>query len=122
MENRRLQWFLVAIGAGLVLGLILGWSMFARKAADLQLQDLREDYQVDYVLMVATIYGQDKDLAAARARLMPLAEDTEEMIDLVKQAMATPAISGVSNDLQALGLLLNALQGAGAAVPMGVMA
>lgn len=111
MENRRLQWFLVAIGAGLVFGLILGWSVFPRRAANLPLQDLREDYLVDYSLMVATVYSQDKDVDAARIRLMEVAPELKDMIELLELAMAHPVLDGKTNDIQTLGLLLNALRG-----------
>ena len=108
MENRRLQWFLVAIGAGLVLGLILGWSVLPRKAADMSLQDLRADYKLDYVLMVATIYNQDNDLAAARTRLQ-LIDNSDDPAKMI-QALMDDMTGWSDPDVQLISKLFAAFQ------------
>ena len=53
MEKRRYIGFAIAIGAGLIMGLIIGWSVFPRNASEMPLKELRMDYKTDYVLMVA---------------------------------------------------------------------
>ncbi len=80
MENRRYIGFAITIGAGLILGLIMGWSVFPRKASEMPLKELRMDYKTDYVLMVATIYKDDMDYDAAVVRLSLLDEDIEQLL------------------------------------------
>jgi len=104
VENRRYTWFAISIGVGLILGLILGWSVLPRKAKEMPLNDLRMDYKTDYVLMVATIYQKDLNYGDAQTRLEYLGEDIEK---LVKDAVdfANVNYSGTM-DLQALTQLL----------------
>jgi len=58
--------------AGLSLGLYLGWVVSPVQYVDTDPASLRQDYKDEYILMIATIYAQDGDLAAARARLAGL--------------------------------------------------
>lgn len=106
MGNRRITWFMVIIGIGLVVGLFLGWSVFPRKAANLPISELRMDYKVDYVLMVATVYEKDQDLDAALLRLEVL---DGNMKRLVKEIRANSNALG-TRDLQRISMLLQAVE------------
>jgi hypothetical protein len=62
---------LVALGlvAGLAVGLFLGWIVMPVKYVDTSIADLRSDYKEEYILLVASAYAQDHDLAKAETRL-----------------------------------------------------
>jgi hypothetical protein len=66
-----LAWALwLVIGAGL--GLYLGWVVAPVEYVDTAPASLQQVYKDDYVLMLATAYAADGDLAAARAGLSSL--------------------------------------------------
>lgn len=85
MRNQRYKWFLITIVVGFILGLILGWSVFPRKASEMPIDQLRMDYQIDYVLMVAETYQKEGDLLWARTQLEYLYGD--EYLDGVQDAV-----------------------------------
>ena len=53
----------------------------------MELDDLRDDYKQDYVLMVAKYYQKEKDLAAAQAMLEKIEPDQEELLLLVQNTL-----------------------------------
>lgn len=106
MENRRYIWFAISIGFGLILGLILGWSVFPRKAGEMPLKELRMDYKADYVLMVATIYQKEMDYDAA---LLKLAVVDDDVIQLVKDVKSFADEHYSTVDIQVISQLQQAL-------------
>ena len=87
MQNRRYLWFVITIVIGLVMGLLLGWNVFSRPPKTLGLDNLREDYKTDYVLMVAKFYEKEKDLAAAKEMLDKIEPEQEELLLLVQATL-----------------------------------
>jgi hypothetical protein len=71
MQNKRLIWFLIMIGIGLVAGLIYGWIINPVKYVEPSAETLRKDYKADYVLMVSEIYQKNGDVDEA-VRLLAL--------------------------------------------------
>lgn len=61
MKNKRRNRFILAILAGLVLGLVYGWLVNPSRVRNTTLDSLRSDYQADYVLMVAEKFSVDRD-------------------------------------------------------------
>lgn len=109
MRTGRLVGFIIAIGAGLALGLWIGWQLIPRPYANTAPSTLRSDYQTDYVLMVAEVYQADNDLSAARERLNPL--EDENPLRLVQQSIVNAQSLGyASADIQAMAALASALQ------------
>ena len=64
--------FLLALVAGLGLGLFIGWVVSPVQYVDTDPPSLRQDYKDDYVLMIAADYARTEDLVLARARLAGL--------------------------------------------------
>ncbi len=62
---------LTAVGTviGLALGFAIGWGLWPVQYTNTAPDVLRQDYRDDYVLMTATAYQVDGDLARARERL-----------------------------------------------------
>mgnify|MGYP006310154069 FL=1 len=58
---KRFAFFLLAILAGAALGVIIGWEVAPVRYIETGPHTLRQDYQTDYVLMVAEIYGEEGD-------------------------------------------------------------
>ena len=73
---KRFTFFLLAILAGIALGLVLGWEVVPVRIKDTGLHTLRQDYKTDYVLMVAETYQQEGDIAMAMARLAYLGDES----------------------------------------------
>jgi hypothetical protein len=68
----------LAVGAGL--GLYLGWVAWPTEFTNANPSVLQERYQRDYILMIATVYSGDGDLAAARRRIDSLGENGHEAL------------------------------------------
>lgn len=73
--------FLIAIAAGIGLGLLYGWVINPIEYVDTTPGTLKIDFKTDYVLMVAEAFRSDGDLPAAARRLallqdMPLSDLT----------------------------------------------
>ena len=73
MSRASVVIILICLAVGVSLGLYYGWVISPVQYTDTDPISLRQSYQDDYVLMTAAIYASDGDLAAARARLAPLA-------------------------------------------------
>jgi len=61
--------FIIAIAVGLALALFYGWVLSPVEYVDTAPITLRDDYQADYVLMIAEIYQSEHDLLLAEQRL-----------------------------------------------------
>jgi hypothetical protein len=99
----------VALIIGLALGLIYGWVIEPVEYTDVPPTILREDYRVDYVLMVAEAYQSDSDADSAARRLAILG--SESPADLVTHALTYANLNNfASGEIQTLQNLLNAMQ------------
>ncbi|MEE4193780.1 MAG: hypothetical protein V2J07_01145 [Anaerolineae bacterium] len=87
MQNRRYLWFIITIVIGLLFGLLLGWNVFSRAPEQLGLDVLREDYKMDYVLMIAKFYQAEKDLAGAQRMLDLIEPDEEKLLVLIEDTV-----------------------------------
>jgi len=105
----RLFWFCIVLVLSFGLGLFYGWVIDPVEYVDTHPQTLRDDFKTDYVLMVAEIYQDEGDLAAAAERLAFLGGDsTESTID---QAMFFAVQAGYpASDLGLLRNLRDAFQ------------
>lgn len=73
--------FIIAILIGIGLGLFYGLVLDPVDYIDTTPDSLRQDYQADYVLMVAEAYQAERDPAVASARLAFLgAADVQELV------------------------------------------
>jgi hypothetical protein len=112
----RFFWFVVSILLGAALGLLIGWSLPVENANPAP-DTLRQDYQLDYVLMVAEVYQNDADLVAASRRLELLGAD--DILRYVQQATLTAQNIGYSTpDLELMVNLSQALA-LSATIPIG---
>jgi hypothetical protein len=71
MKSERSRWvfIILALLAGIGLGLIYGWVIDPVDYFDLTPETLRSDYKADYVLMVAEAYKAEQDPGLAARRL-----------------------------------------------------
>lgn len=110
MRSRRTVryiWFVISIAAGVALGLFIGWSRPV-DSTNAPPTSLRADYQIDVVLMIAEIYHQDGDLAAAQRRLIYLSPD--DPVRFVQQAaLDAHSIGHSTADLELIVSLSQAL-------------
>jgi hypothetical protein len=60
---------IIALAIGIAIGLIYGWVISPIEYVDITPNLLRQDYQVDYVLMTAEAYQNDFDSETAARRL-----------------------------------------------------
>ena len=107
--NRRLIFFLISIAVGIGIGLVYGWLIRPVEVVDTAPNTLRVDYKTDYVLMVAEVFADEKDLDAAVLRLAALGG--EDYANAVREAMVFAVSYGFApDDLANLQTLLNALE------------
>jgi hypothetical protein len=101
--------FFIALVIGAAGGLLYGWVVDPVKYVDTAPNSLRIDYQSDYTLMVAEIYGSEKNLPNAIQRLALLGDTAP--VELVQKALTFAQEHGYSeNDLASMSALLRALQ------------
>ena len=102
MDQKRLVrfiWFGLSILAGILAGLFLGWSLLSGGKGNSGPESLRQDYKIDYILMVSEIYHQDRDFTAATARIALLGEDVN--LRYIQQTILTARDMGYNtNDLE----------------------
>ena len=70
--SSRVARFLIGLALGIVLGLGYAWRIQPVAYFDTAPDSLRQDYRVDYILMVAQSYQGDGDLRLALLRLAAL--------------------------------------------------
>ena len=86
MQNLRYLFFILAIIAGLALGLFYGLVVSPVELVDTSPGSLRMDYKTDYVLMVAEAYSVDQDGYLAVVRIAKLGD--AHPVDLVNETLA----------------------------------
>lgn len=71
MKSERSRWIFIVLAllAGIALGLVYGWVIDPVEYFDLTPDTLRADYKADYVLMVAEAYRTEQDPGLAARRL-----------------------------------------------------
>jgi hypothetical protein len=87
MRKSRLIGFLIAILLGAAGGMFLGWQYLPSQVSTTRLQDLRADYQADFVLMVAEVYTTDGNIDHAVKLLEKL--NPENPLRAVQQGLLT---------------------------------
>lgn len=95
--------FFIVLAVGFGIGLLYGWVVNPVAYVDTFPETLREDYQADYVLMVAEAYQTEQDITLAVERLAFLGFTPPR--ELVEQAMYTAIQTGYAP--VDLGLLRN---------------
>ncbi len=75
MSRASLLSLIFSIALGLGLGVYLGWVVVPVKYTDTDPTSLSQTDKDDYILMVATVYAGNGDLAAAGAQLKTLGFD-----------------------------------------------
>jgi hypothetical protein len=81
MRTPRYVLFIIAIAAGIGLGLLYGWVLSPVELVDTNPSTLRADYKSDYVLMVAEAYSAEHDLNAAICQLALLGGNPLEAVE-----------------------------------------
>jgi hypothetical protein len=71
MKSGRFRWVftVLALLAGIGLGLVYGWFVAPVEYFDITPDSLRSDYKADYVLMIAEAYRVEQDPGLAARRL-----------------------------------------------------
>ncbi len=75
MSRASLVTLVICLALGLGAGLYIGWVVSPVQYVDTAPASLSQTYKDDYVLMIAAIYSENGDLAAARTRLAALGFD-----------------------------------------------
>lgn len=109
MTSSKLIKIAIAIIIGIILGLIYGWVVDPIEYTDVPPNILREDYRVDYVLMVAEAHQNDLNPETAARRLAILGSESPATI--VTSALEYANQNGFTqNEIFALQNLLTAMQ------------
>ena len=66
--------FIGGILCGIGLGLLAGWLAWPVNYYDIDVYDLRRDYQDDFVVMVGALYALEQDVEVARQQLRLLSD------------------------------------------------
>ena len=108
MSPRVLR-FLIGLALGVVLGLGYAWQIQPVAYYDTAPDSLRQDYRVDYVLMVAQSYQAEGDLRLALVRLAALGP--QPPAEIVEDAAAYAEANGFGQvDREALRRLADDLR------------
>jgi hypothetical protein len=106
---KRWLWILIALVAGIGLGLLYGWVIDPVDFVDLTPDTLRADYRADYILMVAEAYQAENDLDLAARRLAIFGSDPPA--EIASQALQFGPSAGFSpSELSTLEELIAALR------------
>jgi hypothetical protein len=118
MMSSRWVRFGIGLALGLALGLGYAWRIQPVAYYDTAPDSLRQDYRVDYVLMVAQSYQAEEDLRLALLRLAALGP--QPPAGIVDDAIVfAEANSFGQNDLQALRRLADDLRALPSAPEIG---
>src|SRR5688572_17594482 len=109
MSSSNIIKIIIALAAGIALGLIYGWVIDPIEYVDVTPNILREDYRVDYVLMTAEAYQNDFDSETAARRLAILGSESPAMITASALDYATRN-NFTEIEIQLLQTLLTAMQ------------
>jgi hypothetical protein len=108
---------IIALGLalGAALGLYLGWVAWPTEFSDATPALLADSYKQDYLLMAATAYAADGDLAAARQAVQALGENGQAylnayVLDQILGGNRAPEMGQLAQLAHDLGLDSPALQ------------
>lgn len=78
----------VGLAIGLLIGLAIGWLVWPVQVADVDIGDLKDSAQDDYIVLVASAYAQDRDLDKAESRLEQLqAPNVNERVGMLAKML-----------------------------------
>lgn len=109
MSSSNLIKIAAALILGAALGLVYGWALDPVEYTDVPPNILREDYRVDYVLMVAEAYRRDFDAETAARRIAVLGSESPAVVTASALEYANRN-AFTSDEIQALQNLLTAMQ------------
>jgi hypothetical protein len=69
---RKIIFILIALAAGVGLGLLIGWYVWPVTYTESAPARMRQDWKDEAIWMAAQAFAYDRDLEAAQARLRPL--------------------------------------------------
>jgi hypothetical protein len=72
---RKLIFILIALTAGIGLGLLIGWYVWPVTYTESAPTRMRQDWKDEAVWLAAQAFAYDRDLEAAQARLRPLGSE-----------------------------------------------
>src|SRR5512139_3151363 len=72
---RKILFALIALAAGIALGLLVGWYVWPVTYTESAPARLRQDWKDEAIWIAAQAFAYDRDLEAAQARLRPLGSD-----------------------------------------------
>ena len=109
MKSYRLLFILLALLAGIGIGLTYGWVIDPVDFFDLTPDTLRADYKADYVLMVAETYHMEQDPGLAARRLAIFGSQSPSAI--ASQGLEYARVNGFADsDIALIQELVTALQ------------
>ncbi len=109
MNSERSRWVFIVLAllAGIGLGLAYGWVIEPVEYFDLTPDTLRSDYKTDYVLMVAEAYKAEQDPGLAALRLAVFGSPS----DIADSGLAYARTEGLPDeDIVLIQELVTALQ------------
>jgi hypothetical protein len=112
----RFFWFIIAIGAGALVGVYFGWVRTPQSISNTSLSTLRSDYYADYVLMVAETYENNPDAALASYQLAYLGGD-KPLYHVQKAIISAESLGYPLEDMETLAILASAFQTLNAPAP-----
>ena len=72
---RNVVYALIALAAGVALGLAVGWYVWPVTYTESAPTRMRQDWKDEAIWLAAQAFAYDRDLEAAQARLRPLGSD-----------------------------------------------
>jgi hypothetical protein len=109
MKSSRLLFILLALVAGIGMGLAYGWFVDPVEFSDLTPDTLRADFKTDYVLMVAEAYRTEQDPGLAARRLAIL--DSKSPAAIASDGLTYARKNGFADsDIALIQELVTALQ------------
>lgn len=109
MSSSKIITLVIALVIGAGLGLFYGWAIAPVEYTDVTPDLLRQDYQIDFVLMTAEAYQNDFDAATAARRLALLGSEPPATFVTSTLEYAS-ANNFTAEELRVLQALLTAMQ------------
>lgn len=106
---RKILFILIAVAAGIGVGLAMGWYVWPVTFTESAPTRMRQDWKDEAIWMAAQAFAYDRDLDAARARLRPLGADDPGKLVLgrtekaIAQNLPAQHITGLARLAAALG-------------------
>lgn len=112
--RRFVQFLILGLVLGGLLGLYLGWFQFPRKIFRGDMTELAQSFRDDYAVMIAAGYAADGDLPGALDRLSRLRVDD---IPRYVQQLTDRVIASSARDIRDIRLLVALARGLGRLTP-----